>query len=134
MKIVKYKIDSQIYICGTNIKASTNYIKKLYKSRWTVEEGFKTMKSNLCLKSIHSKTESLLKQEIAIRELIFVISRLIQLTIAKKEIYYSTSFKLVLDFVINYFLFSKKFLFTANNILFDCQFKNILNRKKDIKI
>ena len=59
-------------------------LKILYKKRWTVEEGFKTLKSDLCFKKIHSKNINLLKQEISIRELIFVITRLIQLD-AKKN-------------------------------------------------
>ena len=67
MRIFKYTIDGKTYLCGTNINSSVIFLKKLYKQRWTIEEGFKTMKTNLCFKKIHSKTLNLLKQEISIR-------------------------------------------------------------------
>ena len=131
MRIFKYKIDNKIYLCGTNINDSINNLKNLYKKRWTVEEGFKTMKSNLHLKTIHSKTNDLLKQEIAIRELLFVVSRLIQLNIKSKGLYYKTSFKLVLDFIVNYFS-SLIYIFQfIQKKLFNCQFINFPDRKRN---
>jgi hypothetical protein len=105
MKIFRYFIDGKHYLCGTNINSSVSYLKKLYRQRWTVEEGFKTMKSNLSFKKIHSKTLNLLKQEISIRELIFVVTRFIQIStkITKKfkKKNYKLSFKLILGFIIN---------------------------------
>ena len=135
MRIFKYTINGKIYLCGTNINSSINYLKNLYKKRWTVEEGFKTMKTNLCFKKIHSKTLNLLKQEISIRELIFVITRLIQIKtkITKKKKNYKPSFKLALDFIINIdigVIIDK--IGIINIILCNNQFKTIPNRCRKI--
>lgn len=106
MRLFRYFIDGKQYLCGTNIKSSINYLKKLYKQRWTVEEGFKIMKSRLSFKYIHSKSLNLLKQEISIRELMFIVSRFIQLSIKISKKYkkknYFPSFKLIIDFIVNF--------------------------------
>ena len=79
VRIFKYTVNNIIYLCATNLfKYTIKKLSKLYKKRWTVEEGFKVFKSYLKLTSIHSSTHKLLEQEIIIRQILFLISRICQ--------------------------------------------------------
>ena len=131
LRIFKYSIKSQAYLCATNLfTQSINYLKTLYKLRWRVEEGFKIFKSYIGLKKIHSKTTPLLKQEISIRTLIFTLSRLIQKTIKPVKKNYNASIKLIIDIIIdmfiNIFAIIDKFVVS----LYSTQFKNIPDRDR----
>jgi hypothetical protein len=135
MRLFKYFIDGKQYLCGTNINSSINRLKKLYKLRWSVEEGFKIMKSRLSFKKIHSKSEILLKQEISIRELLFVVSRFIQITtkITKKfkRKHYSPSFKLIIDFIISFDTLTLiDMIYDFNIILCSNQHITVPNRRR----
>ena len=130
MFIFKYKIKNKIYLCGTNINQNINYLKKLYEQRWSVEEGFKTMKSILNLKFVHSKTNELLKQEIVIREILFVVSRYLQMNTKNKKLFYKSSFRLILDFIVNFCSTIFDLFSIAQTIFYNYQFKNIPGRNR----
>jgi predicted transposase YbfD/YdcC len=129
MRIFKYTIDGKTYLCGTNKQSSINNLKKLYKKRWTVEEGFKTMKSPLHLKTIHSKTLNLLKQEILIREILFIVTRMALNSVTKQKKNYKLSFKLALDLIINSTCIMHA-IPLIDNVLIHNQFKIIPNRRR----
>ena len=130
MFVFKYKIKNKIYLCGTNINQNINYLKKLYEQRWSVEEGFKTMKSILNLKFVHSKTNELLKQEIVIREILFVVSRYLQMNTKNKKLFYKSSFRLILDFIVNFCSTIFDLFSIAQTIFYNYQFKNIPGRNR----
>jgi IS4 transposase len=48
IRIFKYTINNIVYLCATNLfKYTVKKLSKLYKKRWTVEEGFKVFKNYL---------------------------------------------------------------------------------------
>ena len=81
MRVVIYNIKGKLYFLGTTLldknEFSTNDLKKLYAIRWNIEESFKTIK-DLSFRFFHSKSESLIKQEIAIHKCIIILTRIIE--------------------------------------------------------
>lgn len=88
------------------------------------------MKSILNLKYVHSKTNELLKQEIIIREILFIISRYLQINTKNKKLFYKPSFRLILDFIINFYSNIFDLFSIAQTIFYNYQFKNIPGRNR----
>ncbi len=130
IRIFKYSINNIVYLCATNLfKYAIKKLSKLYKKRWTVEEGFKVFKSYLKLTSVHSSTHKLLEQEIIIRQILFIISRICQ-----REYNYSNyivSFKFIIHIFV---LFSDSTLneYNLKHILKTVKYKDIPNRKRQL--
>jgi IS4 transposase len=104
IRLFKYIADNTIFVCATNIfNHDICYLKNLYKLRWTVEDGFKVFKSNLQLKYVHSKTTEHLHQELIIREILFIVNKLIKTSIFTVKNNKNISLKLIIDSFVNDF-------------------------------
>jgi len=89
-KVVKYFIEGKRYVCLTNkLETTRREIKKIYASRWRVEESFKRLKSNLRLEKSHARTPDLYIQEIEARILLDTLTLRTKLTIKEPSYLYT---------------------------------------------
>ena len=130
VRIFKYKINGQIYMCLTNLTDDISHLQYLYKLRWKVEEGFKIFKSYLHLNSIHSFTNKLLYQEIIIRQIVFILSRLIQLNTIIKKKYGQLSIKFIMRILTIYNFHIVIFIDSIINQINKFHHINIPNRQR----
>jgi len=68
VRIVNYEIDNKKYYIATNLFNTDTYsvevLKQLYHERWTIEEYFKFVKSNMKLAKVNEKREISIKKTI----------------------------------------------------------------------
>lgn len=68
IRVIKYEINGSFYYIGTDLfdrnRYSIDYFKKIYWSRWSVEEFYKFLKGTCDLSNFRSKSENGIKQEL----------------------------------------------------------------------
>jgi len=78
VRIITYIIDGKKYYMATNLYNDTiSQIKSIYHDRWTIEEFYKFVKTNLCLGKMNEKTEINIKKSISAQLIISQITFLI---------------------------------------------------------
>jgi len=78
IRLIKYVINKKIYVLLTTIldeNVTVNVLKEIYKKRWNIEEYFKSIKYCLSFNDFHSKSEKLIKQEIAMHKFVTNLTR-----------------------------------------------------------
>lgn len=89
-RLSKYFINGKTYVCLANDPSlSRRDIKTMYASRWTVEESFKRLKSNLRLEKAHAKTPALYIQEVEARVLLDTITLMAQKRVKEPSYIYT---------------------------------------------
>ena len=80
IRAVRYQAKGKTYHLATNLpnskKFSIKALKEIYHRRWNIEEGFKSLKQTLGLRNIRSRTCVGVKQEIFVKVLSLLLSRL----------------------------------------------------------
>lgn len=67
LRLIKYRIDNNIYVCATTLTDSSYSVEelgKLYHARWGIEELYKISKQLIGVDDFHSQTERGVKQEL----------------------------------------------------------------------
>ena len=79
MRIIKYKINNNCYYLATNIfTKDINYLKELYHKRWSVEEFYKTIKSDLKANNFTCNDFNKNQQNIYAQMIIDVLARYLE--------------------------------------------------------
>lgn len=81
LRIIKYTIDKEIYICATTLvekRYPAKEFSKLYHGRWGIEELYKISKHFVDIESFHSKSERGVKQEIYAHLLLINIAKIFE--------------------------------------------------------
>ena len=124
LKTVQYTADNTTYYLLTNIfHHSVETYQHLYHQRWSVEEYFKTLKNNLKMRHINSKSLNNIQQELNIQLIISMLSRFLEKCATK---YYNSknsntiinnknSLQITGNYIFYYLLFKK-----SNQKIVDC--------------
>ncbi|OGT40977.1 MAG: hypothetical protein A3F13_01675 [Gammaproteobacteria bacterium RIFCSPHIGHO2_12_FULL_40_19] len=81
LRLIKYKIDNETYVCGTTLigeQYSIDEFQKLYHGRWGIEELYKISKLYIDVEDFHSSTERGVKQELYAHLLLINIARIFE--------------------------------------------------------
>lgn len=89
VRFIKASIKSKPYYFATTlldqVQFSAAEIVSLYAKRWTIEEGFKFIKQDLCLEKYHSKNPDGVKQELMVNAILLQITRVLGVLIPKTK-------------------------------------------------
>jgi hypothetical protein len=116
MRIVKYKINDTEYYLATNIfSKDINYLKDLYHKRWSIEEFYKTIKSDLKANNLTCNNFNKNQQNIYSQMIIDVLARYLEILTQhymqkcpkNYQLNHKSSIKSLNDNIINLLLFKK---------------------------
>lgn len=87
IRLLKTKIKNETYSFATTLLDDKKYpakeVIKLYRKRWTIEEGFKFIKQDLNLEKYHSKNPIGVKQELIINAILVFLTRMLEFSLPR---------------------------------------------------